>query len=170
MTVLLALALVLAACGGGDSGEDDTDTGTESNESGDSGSGSGDVVDQQPAGQAYASVDGQEFTFDTPGPSDCIIEPEILTFSFVIGDNSVTLAGGANLYEDGWLGNVNLRLINDEGLPVSYYPDDGAMDAGVAIDGDSMSFSGPMLMQPPNDGSNPPPVSAGDGTISVTCG
>lgn len=176
IALVSGLALVLAACGGGDSGGDDTDAGTDdtvagsdSNE-GDSGSSSGEVVDPQPAGQAMVSVDGQDYDFDTPGLTDCIIEPDTLTFSFVIGDNTVGLAGGANLYDDGWLGNITIRVINDDGLPVQYYPPEGALDSGVAIDGNSMSYSGAMLMQPPNDGSNPPPVDVGDGTVSVTCG
>ena len=44
------------------------------------------------------------------------------------------------------------------------------VDIGTSlVSGDSMS-SGQMLVQPPNDGSNPPPLGAVDGTFSVTCG
>ena len=39
----------------------------------------------------------------------------------------------------------------------------------MAVDGDSFSYSGPMMKRPPNDGSNPPPVDVGDGLVSVTC-
>jgi hypothetical protein len=170
------LALVFAACGGDDGGaSDDASRGDSSgNDSGQSDGGSaepsGDVVNVQAAGEAYVSVDGQEFTLTDSPSLDCNIGPEVLTFAFWAGDNSTTLGGGANLYDDGWLGNLRLSTVDDEGLPVAYYPDDGAMNSGIAISGDSMSFSGPMLMQPPNDGTNPPPVSVGDGTISVTCG
>ena len=56
---------------------------------------------------------------------------------------------------------------------IAYYPtpaEGATLQAGsVAVDGTSMSYSGPMLMQPPNDGSNPPPVDAGTATISATC-
>lgn len=156
-------ALVMAACGGGD-----RDNGSDAGETNDDGSGSGDVIDQQPPGQAVVSVDGEEFTFDTPGLTDCNVESDTFTFSFIIGDNEVGLAGGANLYEDGWLGDITLRVIRDN-LPYQYFPDQDALDDGIAISGDSISYSGPMLMRPPNDGTNPPPESVGVGTISVTC-
>lgn len=184
MTVLLAL--VLAACGGDNSGDDATDTGTddtvasgESNaddggeSSGDSDSSSGDVVDPQPPGQATVSVDGQEFMFDTLGPSDCNIGNDSLSFAFVIEETSATLAAGANLTDDGWQGDIRLGILDEEGRPVAYYLQsaEGLMIQGtIVVDGNSMSFSGPMEMQPPNDGSNPPPVDVGDGTISATCG
>jgi hypothetical protein len=167
LTLLPALVLVLAACGGGDSASDEA--------SGDNGSGSaassGDVVDRQAPGQATASVDGQNFTFTEPGALDCTITEDAITFSFRIGDNEVTLGGGANLYDTAWLGNINLRVANPEGEdgPVGYFPDLAMNGDAVAIDGDSMSYSGPMQKQPPNDGSNPPPVDVGDGKISVTC-
>lgn len=174
MTLMVILMLVLAACGGDDGEADDIgadDIGTV--DAGDSESGgevSGDVVDPQPPGQAMASVDGQDFTFDTPGLTDCTISEESITYSFVIGDNEVGLAGGANLYDDGWLGDITLRVVGADGLPVQYFPNPGSLGDGIAISGDSMSYSGPMMMQPPNDGSNPPPVDVGEGTISVTCG
>lgn len=182
MALLLALALVLAACGGDDSGDDAIDTGTddtvapgESNDDGggDGDAGSGEVVDPQPPGQATVSVDGQELVFDTLGPSDCIIEADRLSFAFVIEETSATLSAGANLTDDGWQGDILTRVFDDEGRPVQYYPQRqaGLMIQGeIVVDGDSMSFSGPMEMQPPNDGTNPPPEDVGDGTISVTCG
>jgi hypothetical protein len=178
IALLAVAALVLAACGGGDDGgaSEDANGGDSSiGNSGQSDDGgddapSGDVVNQQAPGEAYVSVDGLEFTLTENGSLDCVIGPEVLTFALWIGDNTTTLGGGANLYEDGWLGNILLRVIDDDGLPVQYYPDDGGLDSYLAISGDSMSYSGPMLKQPPNDGSNPPPESVGDGTISVTCG
>lgn len=163
LVLVLSATLVLAACGGGD-GQSGDGGGSD-----DGGATSGEVVDQQPPGQALVSVDGEEFTFDTPGLADCNVEPDTFTFSYVIGDNEVGLAGGANLYEDGWLGDITLRVVRDN-LPYQYFPDQDALDDGIAIDGDSISYSGPMLMRPPNDGTNPPPESVGDGTISVTCG
>lgn len=163
---MLSIVLILAACGGGDDG--DAGAGSSGGGSGEA-AGSGDVVDRQPAGQATASVDGQEFSFDTPGLTDCSVESDTFTFSFVVGDNEVGLAGGANLYEDGWLGDITLRVVEDDG-PHQYFPDQAGLDSGIAIDGDAISYSGPMLRRPPNDGTNPPPEAVGDGTISVTCG
>ena len=169
--LILALGLVLAACGGGDGtnagGSDDQTTVAGSN---DGGGASGDVVDLQPAGRAYVSVDGQEFNFDTPGLTDCNVESETFTFSYIIGDNEVGLAGGANLYDDGWLGDITVRVVGDDGLPIQFFPEPGGLDDGIAIDGDSISYSGPMLKRPPNDGSNPPDEAVGNGVISVTCG
>ena len=166
LVLLISLAVALAACGGGDGGSqnDSADGGDD-----DGGAASGGVVNVQPAGRAFVSVDGEEFTFDTPGLADCNVEPDTFRFSYVIGDNEVGLAGGANLYEDGWLGDITLRVIRDN-LPYQYFPDRDNLDDGIAINGDSISYSGPMLMRPPNDGTNPPPESVGDGTISVTCG
>lgn len=184
--LLAVLVLVVAACGGGDSGDDNgTDTGTDGttagtesgdddgSNGGDSDSSSGEVVDPQPPGQATVSVDGQEFVFDTLGPSPCNIEADSISFAFAIEETSATLGGGANLTDDGWQGDILMRIFDEEGLPVQYYlqSEEGLMILGdIAVDGNSMSFSGPMEMQPPNDGSNPPPVEVGDGTISATCG
>lgn len=165
--IALVAGLLFVACGG--NGDTASDGDTSDADSGGSGGASGDVVEAQPAGQAYVSVDGEEFTLDTPGLTDCNVAQDTFTFSFVIGDNDVGLAGGANLYEDGWLGDIVLRVVRDN-LPYQYYPDEGGLDSGLAINGDSISYSGPMLMKPPNDGSNPPAESVGDGTISVTCG
>jgi hypothetical protein len=157
------------ACGDDDSGEAQSD-------GGDGGtavaSGGAEVVDPQPPGQAKAVVDGREFTFTEPGALDCLIAEGSLTFSFRIGDNEVTLGAGANRSDTGWLGSIDLRIANPDGEdgPVSYFPDLAANGDAVAIDGNSMSYSGPMQKQPPNDGSNPPPIDIGNGTISVTCG
>ncbi|HSM44818.1 MAG TPA: hypothetical protein VK969_07365 [Acidimicrobiia bacterium] len=167
--VLAAVALAATACGGG-GGDGEPSADADNGSSGDS-SGGGQVVDTQPAGQAIASVDGQEFTLEVSPALDCAISDESITFAFWVGDNSVVLGGGANLYEDGWLGGIDLRISEPEGEPgpVAYFPDLSVDGGGIAIDGDSMSYSGPMMRQPPNDGSNPPPERAGDGTISVTC-
>lgn len=166
--VLAAVALAVTACGGGGGdGEPPADAGNGSTD----GSSGGEVVDAQPAGQAIASIDGQEFTLEVSPALDCAISDESITFAFWVGDNSVVLGGGANLYEDGWLGGIDLRIAEPEGEPgpVAYFPDLAVNGGGIAIDGDSMSYSGPMMKQPANDGSNPPPEGAGDGTVSVTC-
>jgi hypothetical protein len=167
-TVLAAaLFLALSACSGG-SGSDPTQTPPD----GPSAEGSGgDVVDPQPPGHAAVSVDGLDFELDQPGAVACSIGDDSITFSFRIGDNEVTLGGGANLYDTGWIGSIDLWVSNPEGGagPVVYSPKLADNGDRIAIDGASMSYSGPMRMQPPNDGTNPPPVDVGDGTISVTC-
>ena len=133
------------------------------------------MVNPAPAGQATVSVDGQQFTFELSGGLDCSISEEALTFAYRIGDNEVTLGGGANREDDGWLGSIRLTVANpdSEPGPISYYPDvgDGIFIDGslIAVDGDSMSYSGPMEKQPANDGTNPPPIDVGNGTISATC-
>ena len=168
--LMAAVVLVVAACsdGGSDSAVDTTlgDGGSQD------ASTAGSVVNVQPPGQAMVVVDGQAFTLTEPGALACSIAQDTITISFRIGDNEVTLGGGANLYEAGWLGSVDLRVANPAGEPgpISYSPDLAAHGDGVAIDGDSMSFVGPMHKQPANDGTNPPPVDVGEGTISATCG
>ena len=165
--LVITLMLVLTACGGGsEEGGGSEGNGTSG------GGGGGQVVNQQPPGQAMASVDGRELTLTEPGAVDCSITSEAITFGFRIGDNEVTLGAGANLYDDGWLGGIDLIVWNPEGEdgPISYYPDLAEHGDRIAVDGESVSYSGPMLKQPPNDGSNPPPVEVGEGTISATCG
>ena len=168
--LMAAVVLVLAACSddGGDSPVETTlaENGSEGASTG------GSVANVQPPGQATVMVDGQEFTLTEPGALECSIAQDAITISFRIGDNEVTLGGGANLYEDGWLGSVDLRVANPAGEPgpISYFPDLAAHGDAIVIDGDSMSFVGPMQKQPANDGTNPPPVEVGEGTISATCG
>jgi hypothetical protein len=170
LLVSALVASVLAACGGSDS-DDGADTTVGGDTANTVPSGGGTVVNPQPHGQAFASVDGQEFTFTEPGALDCNVEPDTLTFSFKIGDNEVTFGGGANLYDTGWLGSFDLNVANPENGPgpARYSPslaDNGDL---IVIEGASMSYAGPMQLQPPNDGSNPPPVDAGDGIFSLTC-
>ncbi len=172
VTMLTALLLILAACGGGSA---------DSNASGDASSGDGgkaatssggSVVDQQPPGQAKATVDGQEFTFTEPGAVDCSVSDEAITISFRIGDNEVTLGGGANLYDTGWLGGIDLTVFNPEGedAPITYQANFAENGDSVAIDGDSISYSGPIMRNDPDDPTNIDGISAGNGTISATCG
>ena len=168
--VVATVVLVLGACGGDDAGNTSTGDATQGSNTGEASAG-GVIVDLQPPGQAMVMVDGQEYTLTDPGALACTIGQDAITFSFRIGDNEVTLGGGANLYDDGWLGGIDLRVANpaDEPGPISYFPDLAAHGDGIAVDGESMSYSGPMQKQPANDGSNPPPIDVGDGTISVTC-
>ena len=174
--LVAALALTLAACGGGDSGAggtEDVGNGAASSEGGPAdGEGSGDVVDAQQPGQAIFSVEGRDYTLEVSPAIDCSITDNAITFAFWVGDNSVVLGGGANLYDDGWLGSIELRVSDPEGEdgPISYFPDQDALNDGIAISESSMSYAGPLMKQSVNDGSNPPPVDVGNGTISVTCG
>lgn len=181
-TRALGLALLLVAvtaCGGDDdasgstpesTSESESAGGEGSAESGGDGS-NGAVVDPQPPGQALASVDGQEFTLTEPGALACTLADDSITFSFRIGDNEITLGAGANRTDGEWFGGIDLRVANptSEDGPVTYFPELPANSAGMVVDGDSFSYSGPMMKQPPNDGSNPPPIDAGNGTISITC-
>lgn len=181
---IFALALALTACGDddGDSGSSDVVTDGGASAPAATGDGespgstnSGAVVDPAEPGHATARVDGLDFAFDLPGALDCTISDDVITISYRIGDNEVSLGGGLNRDDRGWFGNIVLRVANPDAEPgpISYYPtpgEAGAIDQSrIAVDGQSMSYSGPMLKQPPNDGSNPAPVDAGDGTISATC-
>ncbi len=177
-SVLAAIALALASCGGGD---DDSDpagepaaepAGEPAAEPANAASGGGgEIADPQPSGQAFVSVDGLEFTLTEPGAVACTITDEAITFGFRIGDNEVTLGGGANRDGDAWFGSINLLVYNIPGQEGAsgYYPDLIENGTRLTIDGSSLEYAGPMLKQPPNDGSNPPPVDIGDGVISVTC-
>ena len=177
---VLALALLVgvAACGGDDdtadspspAAADDSSDSAGSESAGDDNSG-GAVTNPQPAGQAMVSVDGQEFTLTEPGAIGCALADDSITFSFRIGDNEITLGAGANRTADDWFGGIDFRIANPsaEAGPINYFPDLPTSSSGIVVDGQSFSYSGPMLKQPPNDGSNPPPVDAGEGTISITC-
>ena len=179
----VAILLTATACGGGDdegadasaqtadpsvsaTGEDAANI-----ETGGNGSRGRDVVDPQPPGQAMASVDGREFTLTEPGGLDCSVTDDAITFSFRLGDNEITLGGGGNQYDGEWLGGLDLRIANpgDEPGPIAYFPELPKNSDGMAVSGDSFSYSGPMLKQLPNDGSNPLPIDVGAGTITLTC-
>ena len=43
-------------------------------------------------------------------------------------------------------------VVFQEDGPISYFPDQDASDGGIAISGNSMSYSGPLMKQPANDG------------------
>lgn len=169
---MAAMILVLGACGDDDAASISSDDIAQGSNAEGTSRGGRAVVDPQPPGQAMVMVDGQEYTLTDPGAIACTIDQDAITFSFRIGDNEVTLGGGANLHDNGWLGGMDLRVANPAGEPgpISYSPDLAAHGDGIVVDGVSMSYSGPMRKQPANDGSNPPPIDVGDGTISVTCG
>ncbi len=176
--VIATSALVLTACGGG-SEDSETRAATESASAAasvDSGESSADAaggadVDAAAAGTAHVVVDGYDVTLDEQGALACSITEDSVTFSFRQGDNEITLGGGANRMDSGWLGSIEFRVADPESEPgpVTYFPDLQTSGAGLTVSGQSATYSGPLLKQPPNDGSNPEPVDAGDGTISATC-
>ena len=135
----------------------------------------GNVIDPQPPGHAKVSVDGVEYTFESPVLLTCRIG-DGFSYSFFSDDGLVTLVAGAqDLGEHGWGGNITFTVTDAEPDPESgeqvfvtyvvFMPDVAA--STMAFEGNSMSFSGPMLKQTP--GSVPPGEDAGTGTISVTC-
>jgi hypothetical protein len=170
--MLISLILVLAACGGGaDPATGPADGSVADGNAVPNDTSGGEIVDRQSPGQAAVTVDGLDLSFSEPGALACSIAEDAITFSFRIGDNEVTLGGGANHYEQGWVGGIQLVVANPDGEsgPVTYFPDLAANGGNIAIDGSSMSYSGPMMKQPPNDGTLPSPEAAGDGVISATC-
>ncbi len=163
--MVATVVLVAGACGTSDGAPES------GGNSGDGGSAGGVVVNPQPPGQAMAVVDGLEYTLTEPGGFACSITPDEISIAFRIGDNEVVLGGGVNLYDTGWSGGIDLRVANPDGEdgPISYFANLASIANGIAVDGDSMSYSGPMQKQPANDGSNPPPVDVGEGSFSATC-
>lgn len=179
----VGLLFVTAACGddgneigGGDASESapsdeaTSDGGAPDDEQPD-GADDSEVADPQLPGRAIVSVEGREFTLTEPGALDCTVTEDAVTFSFRIGDNEVTLGGGADHSDDVWLGSVEVRIADPGGEPgpITYFvtlPDESS---GLAVDGDSFSYTGPLKKQPSNDGSNPVPVDAGLGLVSLTC-
>jgi hypothetical protein len=169
----MVLGLLLVACAGGESGSND-DTGSNGETDGPSATnapaGGGNVVNRQPPGQGYASVDGLEYTFDTTGGLDCETSAEEFSFSYVIGDNEVIMGGGASISGGQWFGNLTLQIFGDNEVTeyvalVVDHPE------AIAVDGDSVSYSGPMqLSVPPEDGNLMDPIDVGNGTFSSTCG
>jgi hypothetical protein len=185
----LGLMLVVSACGSGDAGggadessdpagPGSTPAGGDASapaESSGAGPGGGAVINPQPPGQASVSVDGVEYTFEGEILIVCSIG-DGFNYTFSAEDGRVTLAaGGQDLGDAGWGGSINFTVNDEEPDPdsgelvfvkyVVFLPDvDGST---MAFDGNSMSFSGPMLKQTP--GSDPPGEDVGTGTVSVTC-
>jgi hypothetical protein len=177
-----AVAFTLAACGGDDSsdaggGTQATNTAEVTTEAPDGGVSSGDggdagtSVDAAPPGQALVAVDGQDFTFELPGAVACNIQEGEFGFSFRIGDNEITLGGGGFRSDSAWGGDISLHIPEPEGEVgvTQYFIDLAEHGDQLEINGNALAYSGPWMMRPPNDGSNPPPVEAGEGTLSVTC-
>jgi hypothetical protein len=165
--------IILGACGGAAAPEQSPGVPgggpTASTSSGGGGGASGTVVNRQPPGQGAASVDGLEYTFDTPGGLACEVTPEEFSFSFIIGDNEVGFGGGASISGGQWFGSVTLILYAEDGntqysAKLVDHPD------RVAVEGDSVSYSGPMEKFPPVEaGQLSQPVDVGDGIFSATC-
>lgn len=183
LVVGLVAALAGSACGGDEavtsepSDKEPSAVGSSDVDGNDSGSGdSGGLIENAPAsGRATASVDGVDLTFDLPGALDCDISNESLTYSYRIGDNEVTLGAGVNRVDGGWMGSISMTIANPNGEPgpVAYYTapgDDGILDESLfTVEGSTAKYSGPMLKQPANDGSLPPPIEVGTGTLVATC-
>lgn len=178
----VALLLVGTSCGGDTSVSAITASATTEGSDAaitvaDGGDASGDdgeansVVDAAPPGQALVTVGDQALTFELPGGVACNIEGEEFGFSFRIGDNEVTLGGGGFHSDSGWGGDVSLQIPEPEGETgvTQYFIDLAENGDQLKIDGNSLTYSGPWMLRPPNDGSNPPPVDAGEGRLSVTC-
>jgi hypothetical protein len=188
MAVMLA---VLSACGNDDdsttsdivqesdgdatAGPADDGASGESGSAGENEAGAS-VGDAPPPGTATASVDGLDLTFDVPNAvSPCSIADDSITFGFGVDGEDFTLAAGTNRVDGGWMGSIALDIANPDGKtgPIAYYPapgENGVLDESLfTVTGSTMSYSGPMLKQPANDGSQPPPVEVGEGTIRATC-
>lgn len=178
--LLSLLLLALVSCGGEDSGSSNTEAAsnddspvasTEAVGGESSGPESDTSVEAAPPGQALVAVDNQEFTFELPGGVACSIGSDEFSFSFRIGDNEVTLGGGGFHSDAGWGGDISMDVPEPEGEfgVTTYFIDLNQHGDQVSIDGNSLTYSGPWMMRPPNDGTNPPPVDVGEGTLSVTC-
>jgi hypothetical protein len=165
--------VAIAACGGAgtDAASDGSGGGVGAPTTAGGGAGSGGaIVDQQPPGTGFASVDGQEFTLQTPGGLACKVSDEEFTFSFIQGDNEVTIGGGASIQANGWFGSVSMRIVMDDGT-TEYAAQINDHPEAVAVDGSSVSYSGPMVKYlPAPPGELPDPIDIGDGVFSATCG
>ena len=114
-------------------------------------------------------VDGLEYTFDTPGGISCTVTDDEFAFSHIIGDNEIVLGGGASISGGQWFGSVTLRVFADNGV-TEYSAKIVDNPSGIAVDGNSVSYSGPMEKRAPsNDGSPSEPEDVGNGTFSATC-
>jgi len=170
MILLLALTLPIAACGTTPSSEPPNEEGTTTSGDASSQSGSGQVVDKQEPGEAIARVDGLEYSFDTPGGIACTVSNEEFGFSFIIGDNEVSLGGGATVTGGQWFGSLTMRIFDDEGV-TEYAAVINENSSAVVTEDNSVSYSGPMeVYRPSEPGEISEPESVGDGIFSATCG
>jgi hypothetical protein len=164
--------VLIAACAGESGPESTTSDGAGepvAATAGDGGAGGG-VANRQPPGQGAATVDGQEFTFNMPGGVPCKVTDEEFSFSYFIGDNEVTIGGGASIQGGKWFGSLSMRIAADDGT-TEYVAKMNDNPGAVAIDGDSVSYAGPMdkyLPAPP--GKLPEGVDVGNGVFTATCG
>ena len=176
-TALLAvIVLAFTACGGDDDSDGAGSAGTTQAPSGTTGTtapadatdaenGSGsDVVDRQPAGRASVSVDGEQYTLDTVGPIGCEIGDGEFNVGFLFGDNEVSFIAGGNSSGSGWRGRIDINIQSADGI-TNYFADLSG-GGSVAVDGASMSYSGPWQVFRPGSAEAVP---AGDGTLSATC-
>lgn len=165
---VLAVALALCSCGGGSSDTSGANQPATNSDTGSDGGG-GAVVDKQAPGHAIASVDGLEYSFELPGGLACKVTDEEFSFSYRIGENEVALGGGATASDGEWFGSMTLQIFADEG-GIEYSAMLIENPSAIAIDGNSVSYSGPMeKYSPSNDGSPPVAEDVGDGTFSATC-
>jgi hypothetical protein len=160
----VASMLLVGACGGADpqesadGGGGDAMTPAATAASGGGGGSSGSVVNPQPPGQGAASVDGVEQTFTTPGGVACRTSAEEWSFSYIIGDNEVTMGGGASIQGGQWFGSLSMRVVTDDGTTEYAAKINDNPDA-VAVDGNSVSYSGPMVKYlPAAPGELPKPI------------
>lgn len=168
-----SMLAVVGACGGAaepEGGAEEPAGATAAPAANGAGSGpSGAVANQQPPGQGYASVDGQEFTLDMPGGLACEVGAEEFAFSFIIGDNEVALGGGASISGGQWFGSLTLQIFEDNDV-TQYVAKLVDNPSGVAVDGNSVSYAGPMeKLEPAPPGELPQPIDVGDGVFSATC-
>ena len=174
----LVFALFLGACG--DDAADTTPTSSSDVTPTDAEAvGSADVatsdestaVDAAPAGQAMATVDGREFSWDLPGAVPCDIQEGEFSFAFRSDANDTTLGGGGFRSDSDWGGEILITVPEPQGEigVTQYFVNLAENGDGLDIRADGLTYSGPWMMRPPNDGSNPPPVDAGEGTLTLTC-
>lgn len=173
--LLAAASLGLAGCGGGEAEQD----GRQPSEVVSSPGGTvdeGDEGTQSPGavaspGSATARVDGRDFAWETVG-TGCTIQEGEFSFGFSTSSDDTTLSGGGFFIDPGWGGQIVVRVpepAGSEGI-TDYFIDLTAHGtSGLAISGSSLTYSGPFMKQPPQDGTNPAPVDAGEGTVGVTC-
>jgi hypothetical protein len=109
-----------------------------------------------------------EYRFDTAGGLDCETSAEEFSFSYTIGDNEVVMGGGASISGGQWFGSLTLQLFGEDGV-TEYVAQVVDHPEAIAVDGDSVSYSGPMEKLVPG-GAPGESIDVGDGIFSSTCG
>jgi hypothetical protein len=164
---------VLFALGGCGAGGAEADTPSEKAAAGQasvsaaapSAGGGGDTgVTPASAGEAIVVVDGKTLTFPTLGACDMDADGGF-NFNFIAADQLSDIRAGGYEADGAWLGSINIVYADG----AAYQANLDADGARLAIDGDGMTLSGPMLYLPRNDGSLPTPQPIGQGTIAATC-